>query len=342
MNRLPGESKSKIGAASRRRKKKRNERTLKRGTLLFIDGENDREMYIIREGKVRILKQEAGITIELAVLGPGSVLGELSLLNGEPRSATAQVVEETTVAVIDRPMLDSTLAALPSWLGTVIARIFSRLTNTLQKTNEAIVQGSVAGVLRLILLLIDSEGKRASGETRISFPRIKSVALETMGLSDTDLENVFMHLIVKGMINIRRTDSGSEYVIVRDREVCSMYMKYLRAQQRGQAHPGANLKEEDIDVAASVLSVGATDGTRVKDKVFRISRGQLDEYRQRSSKAGSIDAAVFQRLGQSRALIVQEPGEKETQQQIIYNEEALRRIVGYHQWVPLFEEEIQF
>ncbi|MFW5830114.1 MAG: cyclic nucleotide-binding domain-containing protein [Planctomycetota bacterium] len=46
-------------------------------------------MYIVRSGKVRVLKQEAGATIELGVLGPGSVLGELSLLNKEPSTATA-------------------------------------------------------------------------------------------------------------------------------------------------------------------------------------------------------------------------------------------------------------
>ena len=76
----------KIGAG-RKVLANRYERKFRRGTLIFIEGELSTEMLILRTGSVRILKQEGENTFELAILGPGSVLGELSLLDHQPRGA---------------------------------------------------------------------------------------------------------------------------------------------------------------------------------------------------------------------------------------------------------------
>ena len=120
---------------------------------MFIEGETSTEMYILRSGKVRIFKQEGDNTIELAVSGPGSVLGELSLLDHQPRGATGQVVEEVVATIIDEDLFKRTLTAIPPWLTSVIIVVVKRLRDTMQKNSDDIVHKSVAGTIKVLLLL---------------------------------------------------------------------------------------------------------------------------------------------------------------------------------------------
>ncbi len=62
------------------------------GTKLFQYGDPGDKLFVILEGKVRISREVAGMGEEaLAVLGPGEVFGEMSLLDESPRSADARV-----------------------------------------------------------------------------------------------------------------------------------------------------------------------------------------------------------------------------------------------------------
>ena len=62
---------------------------------------------VIQTGAVRIAKRMAGEEKVLAVLGPGEFLGEMAILNGKPRTATATVVEPTRCLLIDARTLET-------------------------------------------------------------------------------------------------------------------------------------------------------------------------------------------------------------------------------------------
>jgi CRP-like cAMP-binding protein len=70
------------------------------GEIVVREGEETREMFIIRVGRVEILKQVGGHEVRLAVLERGSFFGEMSLLEGLPRSATARAVGKTELVVL--------------------------------------------------------------------------------------------------------------------------------------------------------------------------------------------------------------------------------------------------
>jgi CRP-like cAMP-binding protein len=70
------------------------------GEIVVREGEETREMFIIREGRIEILKQVGGHEVLLAVLERGSFFGEMSLLEGMPRSATARAIGKTELVVL--------------------------------------------------------------------------------------------------------------------------------------------------------------------------------------------------------------------------------------------------
>ncbi len=77
------------------------ERDYPAGAALLRQGETGVGLFVIVSGRVRVSQhQEGGDEHELATLGRGEVLGEMSLLDDLPRSATATAVEPTQALVL--------------------------------------------------------------------------------------------------------------------------------------------------------------------------------------------------------------------------------------------------
>ncbi|HEY3062103.1 MAG TPA: cyclic nucleotide-binding domain-containing protein [Chloroflexota bacterium] len=103
-----------------------NERRIGRNHVLFRQGESAEAMYIVVDGRIRIATSQAtGRERVLAFLGPGEIVGEMGLLSGDARSATATAVTETRVLQLSKADFDALLANnlnLMRELARVVAR----------------------------------------------------------------------------------------------------------------------------------------------------------------------------------------------------------------------------
>jgi CRP/FNR family cyclic AMP-dependent transcriptional regulator len=80
------------------------------GEVLFREGETGEVMFVIQSGSVRISKNLAGYDKVLATLGPGEFFGEMAILNGKPRTATATILSKTRCLVIESRTLEEMVA----------------------------------------------------------------------------------------------------------------------------------------------------------------------------------------------------------------------------------------
>ena len=75
------------------------ETTLRRGDVLFHEGDSGDRLYIVTEGKVKLGRSSSdGRENLLAIMGPGQMFGELSLFDPGPRSATVTAVTDASFA----------------------------------------------------------------------------------------------------------------------------------------------------------------------------------------------------------------------------------------------------
>ena len=78
-------------------------RRFRRGEIIFHAGDPGNALYLIVSGHVKIsLPSEEGDEAILATIGPGDVFGELALLDGAPRSATATALLATEAVILPR------------------------------------------------------------------------------------------------------------------------------------------------------------------------------------------------------------------------------------------------
>ena len=93
------------------------------GRVLVREGKPGRECFVIDEGKVSVTRDG----VEVAVLGPGDVLGELAILSGGSRDATGTAVTPIRVYVLTQGAFQGALAEVPSVRNHVFQVLARRL-----------------------------------------------------------------------------------------------------------------------------------------------------------------------------------------------------------------------
>lgn len=109
------------------------------GTVVFREGDSAEALYLVESGLVEVRRSGE----PLAVLGPGSFVGELGLLLGEPRSADLVVVADTTLLVLTRVALDELLERHP----TISTEMTRELGRRLLVTSRQAVASSPAQIV---------------------------------------------------------------------------------------------------------------------------------------------------------------------------------------------------
>lgn len=106
----------------------------KKNETLCRQGDENREMYIIRAGKVQIMMKKGEKLIPLTVLGKGSYVGEMSFLAGIPRTATVIAKEPVVASVVTPDVLQNDSLSIEDWaynIARVLVRRIQKTTNIL-------------------------------------------------------------------------------------------------------------------------------------------------------------------------------------------------------------------
>jgi CRP-like cAMP-binding protein len=111
------------------------------GELVCREGDADPALFIIAKGSVSILKHDAGDREKLlARLGPGQTLGEMALLDGQPRSANAVAAEDLVLLVFTRPELEKLVEAKPRLGVKLLWKLARFLSQRLRQTSGALAE----------------------------------------------------------------------------------------------------------------------------------------------------------------------------------------------------------
>jgi CRP-like cAMP-binding protein len=100
-------------------------------------------MWVILSGKVSVVREHPDLAspVPLAILGPGEVVGEMGLLDGDPRSATVSAIEPTVTMEVPQNALSLTVTQHPDVYGALVKVLSKRLRDT----NELVAQTASTG-----------------------------------------------------------------------------------------------------------------------------------------------------------------------------------------------------
>lgn len=110
------------------------------GTTLFHEGENGHYMCLVIEGNVDIYKEDHNDKEKIvASVGAGKTLGEMAIVDGEPRSATAIVSGPATLAILTKDNFLRIVSEKPALAAKILLKIARLLSQRLRHTSGQLV-----------------------------------------------------------------------------------------------------------------------------------------------------------------------------------------------------------
>ena len=180
-------------------------RTFKRGEVVFHKGDPGETMFLITEGQVKIvLPSDSGEEALLGVLDPGNFFGELSLLDGQPRSATIVATEPTETVVLRRETLLKAIRANPDIAIHLLQELCQRMRETDEFVEDTVFLDVPGRVAKKLLELADAYGERTARGTVIGLRLTQQDLARMVGATRESVNKHLGAYRARGIIDVDR------------------------------------------------------------------------------------------------------------------------------------------
>ncbi len=197
-----------------------------KGTFLFREDDPGDRMYVVQSGKVRITKRAQNREKVLAVLGPGEFFGEMAILNAKPRTASAEVVEDARLLVIDGRTLEQMVVS-----NTEIAvRLIKKLARRLDAADALIEVLMHRDPKARVILGLSHEANvvgRKQPDGSLLVPMDMAQLAQQIGLAESEVAGVMTRLTRLGIVT-----SGPDGFVIHDGERLHEFFEFLQMQEK--------------------------------------------------------------------------------------------------------------
>lgn len=158
-------------------------RSFSAGTTLYYAGAPATELYLIRTGRVQLVKRARGVERSIGLYGAEELVGEEALLPGAHRSATAQAIGPVTALVIESDTFRALVRRRPDLGEGVMQQLSRRLQRAGEQIENFLLPDPTIRVLNSLLYAVDEaeEGRielsplELSTRTALDLDQVKAV-----------------------------------------------------------------------------------------------------------------------------------------------------------------------
>jgi CRP/FNR family cyclic AMP-dependent transcriptional regulator len=176
-------------------------RTIPAGSTLFNEKEMGLTFYVILSGSIKIFtKSSTGEEKVLSLISAGESFGELSLLDGRPRSASAQTLENTTLLELSSEQFMNLMQTHFDITRGILAELCRRLRQTNEHVNDLTFLDGRTRVLKNLITLANKNGKRDGNLISIHMSLNYDELAQMAGVSKAVLSEVIRELETRGVL----------------------------------------------------------------------------------------------------------------------------------------------
>lgn len=176
-------------------------RRFAKGELIILAEAEGDTLFVIEEGQVKVgLVHEDGREVILSFLGPGEVFGELSLLDGKPRSASVTATAPTSLLLLHRPDFVQLLAGMPQIAVSLLGELAERLRRTDQQLEGLALFNVASRLAKTLLRLALEQGVEVPAGYALDAPPTHQQLANMTGSTRETVSRVLKQLEAQGYI----------------------------------------------------------------------------------------------------------------------------------------------
>jgi CRP-like cAMP-binding protein len=191
-------------------------RTFRRDTILFHKDQAGDALYIVDAGRIRIFAPaEGGEELTVDVHGPGDVFGEMALLDGLPRSASAVTLEDSVLYTLGRDEFQLHLTTHPQLAIAMLELLSARLRHVMAYAETLAFFDVYGRVAHALLTMADRYGVQEDGGLLINLDMTQTELASMVAATRERINRALAAFRAQGLIELR----GKKFVILDPRRL---------------------------------------------------------------------------------------------------------------------------
>jgi CRP-like cAMP-binding protein len=187
---------------------------LKKRAYLFRKGDPGNALFAVLEGRLKATGEgRDGKEMVFSVMDPGEVIGEIALLDQEPRSATVQAVEDVTLLTLHRRDLLPFLERNPKATIKLAAVLAKRIRNLTELAEDTVFLGLPSRLAKKLLSLADRYGKPTPEGLKIDLKLPQHELGELVGTSRESINKTLRQWGEENLVSF-----ASAYLTIKDKD----------------------------------------------------------------------------------------------------------------------------
>ncbi|WP_371151305.1 Crp/Fnr family transcriptional regulator [Buchananella felis] len=180
-----------------------HETSLRRGENLFHEGDPGDRLYILQDGKIKLGHTSLdGREKLIAVLGPGEIVGELTLFDPGPRSTTASAVAPTHLLVLEHTALMAFIDERPALAKLMLRALAQRLRKTNVQLADLVFSDVPGRVAKALLDLADQFGSPTEDGMHVPHDLTQEELAQLVGASRETVNKSLAEFVSRGWIRL--------------------------------------------------------------------------------------------------------------------------------------------
>lgn len=309
-------------------------RAYKPGEVLFEEGTKGRELFIIAEGKVGVYKNTPDGIIELAIIENSGIIGEMSLLDNMPRSATVKAISPTKVTIVNEGVFHAALEKVPVWLTSIVKIVVSRLRDTNKRVDQAVLRDKERGVAALLVLLLPSYKHEFGSLPALDYELLLLEAYFVCRLKKKEITGTLDAIQKRGLISIQEDTTHKRHIVIQDLQALKLFEEFLVLKSQQKSFREANIPDDVVATLSNIAYVAQKSGVDAGSETTLKKSALLADLSDKNPDRLEHNLLNLRR----RNLINTEPDGDDVR--LVFNKDDLNRIKKIKEWLPKFEQKI--
>ena len=199
-------------------------RVFQPGEIIFSEYEPGNTFYLIKSGRVQLIKNAGEFDRTLDILQPSEMFGEMAILEDSPRSATAMAMDTVTVFELNAQNFEILILGNPQ-IAFKLLRIFSRrIYDAKRRFMILTLTDPEAKVADVFLMLDETQTNIAKTENRREFQTTVEDIAHWAGMSVAQTEEILFHFVSQ-----RRLEMFANHIVVKN---INDFVRFVNSRRR--------------------------------------------------------------------------------------------------------------
>ena len=239
------------------------------GEYVCLEGDKANTLYIVKSGML-VGSSKVNEDAPLQNFGPGSIIGEFSLLESEPRELTLRAAEETEIQVIDQDMLQSALEQHPGWFKSILTFLAAR--NRIAQKNKQ--KNDLIQALPSLLYIFSAHLQETGADSiPLALLHKKILALNNTPADETD--HLLASLESLGLLKTVGKHDSEKQVKVESLQIIPLLYETLRYRALNQKVSPNILSMTEQMVLTTFVKIARENNVPLQNGLCTITTDQL-------------------------------------------------------------------